>query len=145
MPKRSEEVQYKELHGQVFPLLAGAVDGGTVLSMAEQAHAETCLNCQAELLRYRRMLRTLHDLRTTIIRPAPGLLAEILENLAERGEQRAIRSLSYGSSSGLCQRNRGGYGGRSYGCGDSGRSKPQAGYQKSGLNFTQALGVVLGH
>lgn len=92
----SDPTNRDDLHGRVFPLLAGAVDGGTVLSLEEQRHAESCLQCQAELVRYRKMLRALHDLRTSVIRPAPGLLADILDNLAEKGEQQAIRSILSG-------------------------------------------------
>jgi hypothetical protein len=96
MFKRSDSAKYEHLHGQVFPQLAGAVDGSAVLNSEEQSHVETCPLCQAEIVHYRKMLRALHDLRTTVIRPAPGLLADVLENLAERGEQKAIRSLITG-------------------------------------------------
>jgi hypothetical protein len=96
MSKQADDNSTNDIHGLVFALLAGVVDGGTVLSLEEQHHAESCLQCQAELIRYRKMLRALHDLRTTVIRPAPGLLADIFGSLAERGEQRAIRSILTG-------------------------------------------------
>ena len=40
-----------------------------------QRHVESCLRCQAELARYRRMLRALQLLRTQFLEPTPGLLA----------------------------------------------------------------------
>jgi anti-sigma factor RsiW len=61
-----------------------------------QGHVETCLRCQAELARYRRLLRALQLLRTRYLEPAPGLLAQTLASLEEAGEQRAVRSIVTG-------------------------------------------------
>ena len=61
-----------------------------------QQHVETCLRCQAELARYRRLLRALQLLRTRYLEPAPGLLAQTLASLEEAGEQRAVRSIVTG-------------------------------------------------
>jgi anti-sigma factor RsiW len=47
----------------VSELLAGAVDGTTVLDRRASRHVGACLRCQAELAHYRRLLRTLHQLR----------------------------------------------------------------------------------
>ena len=47
----------------VSELLAGAVDGTTVLDGRTSRHVGSCLRCQAELAHYRRLLRTLHQLR----------------------------------------------------------------------------------
>ena len=88
--------QHRALCEAVFPKLAGVVDGDVEFSLEEQKHATSCLRCQAELVRYRKLLRALHELRTSVIRPAPGLLADILGNLAERGERSAVRSLVTG-------------------------------------------------
>ena len=55
-----------------------------------------CLRCQAELVQYRRLLRALRALRTEVLEPAPGLLAEVLADLEAAGERRAIRSLLSG-------------------------------------------------
>jgi len=76
--------------------LSGVVDGSSSLQADEEAHVASCLICQGELMRYRRLLRALHDLRTNIVQPAPGFLAEVLDNIAERGERRAMRSLITG-------------------------------------------------
>jgi hypothetical protein len=61
-----------------------------------QTHLESCLRCQAELARYRRLLRALQLLRTRYLEPAPGLLAQTLASLEEAGEQRAVRSIATG-------------------------------------------------
>ena len=57
----------------------------TSISTAER-HVETCLRCQAELARYRRLLRTLALLRTRYAEPTPGLLGETLAALTDAAE-----------------------------------------------------------
>jgi hypothetical protein len=89
-------VESPELHAQVFAKIPGAVDGSAVLTHKEQQHIEVCNLCQSEVFQYRRVLRALHDLRTAVIRPAPGLLADVLAGIAEKGEQRAVRSIVTG-------------------------------------------------
>jgi len=76
--------------------LSAAADGSVLLGRDERRHVETCLRCQAELVQYRRVLRTMRAMRTEVLEPAPGVLAEILANLEEAGERRAIRSLIAG-------------------------------------------------
>lgn len=71
------------------------LDGGPV-DLTIQTHIESCLRCQAELARYRRMLRALQLLRTRYLEPSPGLLAQTLAVLEEEGERHAIRSLLSG-------------------------------------------------
>ena len=61
-----------------------------------QRHIETCLRCQAELARYRKMLRGLHLLRTRYLEPAPGLLAQTLAAIEDEGERQARRSILSG-------------------------------------------------
>jgi hypothetical protein len=80
----------------VGELLPGIVDGGEQADRRIQRHIETCLRCQAELAQYRKLLRVLHHLRTDVLEPAPGVLAGILANLEEAGEQGAMRSLLSG-------------------------------------------------
>ena len=63
---------------------------------AARRHVEQCLRCQAELVQYRKLLRALRTLRTEVLEPAPGLLAEILAHLEEAGERHAVRSLLSG-------------------------------------------------
>lgn len=77
-------------------LLPEAVDGDTPVALPVQRHVETCLRCQAELARYRRMLRGLQMLRTQYLEPAPGVLSQTLAAIGEASEKRAIRSLLSG-------------------------------------------------
>lgn len=80
----------------VAPLLPAAVDGGEMLDRASRRHVESCLRCQAELVQYRRVLKMMHTLRTDLLEPTPGLLADVLAGLEEAGERHAIRSLLTG-------------------------------------------------
>jgi hypothetical protein len=76
--------------------LPAIVDAGEEAHGPVIRHVERCLRCQAELAQYRRLLRVLHQLRTEVIEPAPGLLADILAAIEAAGERRAIRSLLRG-------------------------------------------------
>jgi hypothetical protein len=76
--------------------LAGAADGVTVLGRAERRHVERCLRCQAEIVQYRKLLRAMRSLRTDVLEPAPGLLADILASIEEAGERQAVRSILSG-------------------------------------------------
>lgn len=77
---------------QVADQLSAAADGGEALALDARRHVETCLRCQADVVQYRKLLRTLRSLRTEVLEPAPGLLSDILANLEEAGERRAIRA-----------------------------------------------------
>jgi anti-sigma factor RsiW len=77
-------------------LLPEAVDGDTPVALPVQRHVESCLRCQAELARYRRMLRGLQFLRTQYLEPAPGVLSQTLVAIGEASERQAIRSLLTG-------------------------------------------------
>jgi len=76
--------------------LSAAADGLFELRPEARHHVEHCLRCQAELVQYRRVLRAMRTMRTEVLEPAPGIVAEILANLEEAGERRAIRSLISG-------------------------------------------------
>ena len=80
----------------VADALPGIVEGGTVADAGIRRHVESCLRCQAELAQYRKVLRALHQLRTEVIEPAPGLLPDILSSLGAAGERRAMRFLLTG-------------------------------------------------
>lgn len=73
--------------------LAAAADGTPISDRAARSHVESCLRCQAELVQHRRILRTMRALRTEVLLPGPGLLAEILAGVEEAGERHAVRSL----------------------------------------------------
>ena len=62
--------------------LAGHADGSVALDRSSRRHVEQCLRCQAELVQHRRILRTMRALRTELLQPEPGLLAEILASPA---------------------------------------------------------------
>lgn len=76
--------------------LPAAVDHGEAVAPEVQRHIETCLRCQAEVARYRKMLRGLHLLRTRYLEPAPGLLAETLAAIEAEGERQARRAILSG-------------------------------------------------
>ncbi len=96
MPELSDHEPFQRNCGNVLDKLAGVVDGDVSLQADDRRHVESCLKCQAELVRYRRLLKAMHDLRTHVVQPHPGLLADILDNLGERGERRAIRGMLTG-------------------------------------------------
>jgi hypothetical protein len=76
--------------------LSDTADGSTILDGDERAHVDRCLHCQAELVQYRKLLRAMRTMRTEVLEPAPGLLADVLANVSAAGERRAIRSLVHG-------------------------------------------------
>lgn len=76
--------------------LSAAADGSALLDRNARRHVERCLRCQAELVQYRKVLRAMRAMRTEVLEPAPGILSDILANLEEAGERRAIRSLIAG-------------------------------------------------
>ncbi len=80
----------------VASLMAGLVDSPDVRNLAVERHVETCLRCQAEMARYRRMLRGLRDLRSRYVEPAPGSLDETLAALDEAAERSSVRSILSG-------------------------------------------------
>lgn len=80
----------------VARILPEAVDGGAAVEISVQRHIDTCLRCQAELARYRKMLRGLHLLRTRYLEPAPGLVAQTLALIEEAGEREARRAILSG-------------------------------------------------
>ena len=81
---------------EIAEALPAIVDGGAVADRRIQRHVEACLRCQAELVQYRKLLKALHQLRTQVLEPAPGLLSEILAGLEAAGERRVVRSLLNG-------------------------------------------------
>jgi anti-sigma factor RsiW len=81
---------------EVAALLPTVVDGTVPPNLAVEHHVESCLRCQAELARYRKLLRTLQQLRTRYIEPTPGLLGETLAAIEEAAERRAVRSILSG-------------------------------------------------
>ena len=81
---------------QVADALPAIVDGLEVADLDVQRHVAACLRCQAELVQYRKVLRALHQLRTEVLEPAPGLVPDILAAIGAAGERRAIHHLLNG-------------------------------------------------
>jgi len=77
---------------EIADLLPEVVDSSEPVALPVQRHVESCLRCQAELARYRRMLRGLQLLRTQYLEPTPGLLAATLANITAASERRAVTS-----------------------------------------------------
>jgi len=80
---------------EAIPLLPGLVDG-EMISLDVQRHVDSCLRCQAELARYRRLLRTLAALRTRYIDPTPGLLGETTAATTDAAEHSSRHTLLSG-------------------------------------------------
>jgi hypothetical protein len=81
---------------QVASELPGILDGGAEASGVLVAHVEYCLRCQAELARYRKLLRLLHQVRTSDVVVPPGVVADVLSALESAANRRAIRSVLTG-------------------------------------------------
>jgi hypothetical protein len=81
---------------EVAEQLPALLDAGGTASVEVRQHIEGCLRCQAELVRYRRMLRELREMRTRFLEPSPDALSQTLAALWEAGERRAIRSMITG-------------------------------------------------
>jgi hypothetical protein len=80
----------------VAALLPEAVESGSAVDPSVERHIESCLRCQAELARYRRMLRGLQLLRTRYLEPNPGVLAQTLAAIEEATEREAVHSILSG-------------------------------------------------
>jgi hypothetical protein len=72
------------------------LDGGQPAPVAIVAHVETCLSCQGELARYRKVMRLLHQLRGVEVIVPAGIVAEVLAAVEEAANRRAVRSLLAG-------------------------------------------------
>jgi len=77
-------------------LLAATGGDTTMLDPRGRAHVEGCLRCQAEVAQYRRLLKALHNLRTEVLAPSPGLVTDVLARLEEAGERTAVKSMLKG-------------------------------------------------
>ncbi len=80
----------------VADLLPGVADGTVEIDERTRTFIESDLRCQAELARYRRLIRSLSALRTAYLEPTPGSLAQTLNSLAAEGERRVARSILTG-------------------------------------------------
>jgi hypothetical protein len=76
--------------------LAELVDRDAPPPEGVRVHLASCLRCQAELARYRRLLRLLGQLQALRPTPPEGVVAEVLSALAGEVERHALRSLVRG-------------------------------------------------
>lgn len=78
----SETLQHETADcGSVRDLLAMEAGGDQVLSVSEQRHVSTCLRCQAERVRYRRLMRELRSLRHCSVQDTDHLDVQILARI----------------------------------------------------------------
>lgn len=81
---------------EVSDQLSEAAAGRVLLRGPARRHVAQCLRCQAEVVQYRKMFRTLRTLRADVLQPAPGLVNEILVALEEAGERGTMGGLLRG-------------------------------------------------
>lgn len=76
---------------QVIELLPVLIDADE-RNLELEAHVETCLRCQAEAARYRKLLRAMSLLRTRYLEPSPLAIAQTLASLETELERNAVRA-----------------------------------------------------
>lgn len=81
---------------QLGDLLAATAGDAIEFDHEAQAHVAGCLRCQAEVAQYRKLLKALRTLRTEVLTPAPGLVADVLASIEQAGERHALRSVLQG-------------------------------------------------
>lgn len=91
-PPRLTPVQCDQVADRLAEVACGELD----LSGASHRHVEQCLRCQAELVQYRKLLRSLRSVRTEVLEPSPGLLAGVLASIEREAEHHAVRGLLHG-------------------------------------------------
>jgi predicted anti-sigma-YlaC factor YlaD len=86
---RKRPLACQEMAGE----LALVVDHLDHPSLALEEHLAQCLSCQAELVRYRKLLRMLADLRLQVDDLPEGMLGSILTGLSRVTERRTMREI----------------------------------------------------
>lgn len=81
---------------EVREALPAILDGEASTPVGLVDHVEYCLKCQAELARFRRLLRLLHQLRNAEVAVPPGIVTDVLSALEDAANRRAVRSLLAG-------------------------------------------------
>jgi anti-sigma factor RsiW len=72
------------------------LDEGVPATALVVSHVQACLSCQAELARYRRLVRLLHQLRSSEIDPPPSVIADVLSVVEAMASRRVIWSVLTG-------------------------------------------------
>jgi len=81
---------------EVALALPSILDGASAAEEVVVEHVGTCLRCQCELARYRKLLRLLNQLRAHRVEPPPGAVADVLLALEDAAQRRVIRSMLTG-------------------------------------------------
>ena len=72
--------------------VASLVAGEVPSSRSQAQHVDQCLRCQAEVVRGRRVRRSLRELRTAMVSPDPALLSDLLLAVSRAAADEAQRS-----------------------------------------------------
>lgn len=99
---------------RLVELMPDLLDDSQLLSEADSAHVAQCLRCQAEMARFRRILRTMASFREIPVAADPAVLDTILDGLdsaAERRERHRIAGRRAASIVGLAAATAAGVGG----------------------------------
>ncbi|MGD0440605.1 MAG: hypothetical protein ABSB52_08240 [Acidimicrobiales bacterium] len=81
---------------EVALVLPSILDGISEADEVVVRHVGSCLVCQSELARYRKLLRLLNQLRSYRVEPPPGAVAGVLEALEVAAQRRVVRSVLTG-------------------------------------------------
>ncbi len=81
---------------EVALVLPSILDGVAAADEVVVQHVGACLGCQAELARYRKLLRLLNQLRSYRVEPPPGAVADVLGAFEAAAQRRVIRSVLTG-------------------------------------------------
>jgi len=76
---------------QVAELLPALIDADE-RNLDVESHVESCLRCQAEAARYRKLLRAMSMLRTRYLEPSPLAIAQTLASLEGEFERNVVRA-----------------------------------------------------
>ncbi|MGH9300313.1 MAG: anti-sigma factor family protein [Acidimicrobiales bacterium] len=87
--------------GDIAHLLPKVLDNDPHADSAAVAHVSTCLRCQAELARYRRLMRLLHQMREMAPPPPPGLVSELMAGLETAARRGVVTSALTGRRTGV--------------------------------------------
>jgi anti-sigma factor RsiW len=81
---------------EIALVLPSILDGVSSADEVVVQHVGSCLRCQAELARYRKLLRLLNQLRSYRVEPPPGTVADVLDALEAAAQRRVVRSVLSG-------------------------------------------------
>lgn len=81
---------------EVARVLPSILDRGSSANEVVVEHVGSCLRCQTELARYRKLLRLLNQLRSYRIEPPPGTVSEVLGALEQAVQRSVVRSVLTG-------------------------------------------------